>query len=339
MYNEINVQFSIKNVRYSIFSMSEKKFASVADAVAKKASFIKLAKGVYAYTTEGDPNSGVVIGDKYVMVIEAQATPVMAQDLIACIRSVTDLPIKYVFLSHYHAVRVMGASAYNASEIVCSTKTFEMIHERGEQDFASEVGRFPRLFRAVESIPSLTYPSITFSDKMTIDLGNKTVECMVLGEGHTRGDAVVWLADDKIMFSGDLVEYGATPYCGDAQLANWSGTLDNIAALQPQKLVPGRGEALDNAEQVAEALDQTRDFTTTLLNCAKQAHANNCDLAETYRQTYAALKPRFGDFVIFEHCLPFNVTRAFDEAQGITHPRIWTAERDTEMWHSLQAAL
>ena len=88
--------------------MSEKRFASHADVEEKTVSFDKLSDHAYAYTAQGDPNTGIVVGDDAVMVIDTQATPVMAQDVIRRIREVTDKPIKYVVLSHYHAVRVLG---------------------------------------------------------------------------------------------------------------------------------------------------------------------------------------------------------------------------------------
>jgi glyoxylase-like metal-dependent hydrolase (beta-lactamase superfamily II) len=109
----------------------DKKFASQADLAEKKISFVQLGAGAYAYTAEGDPNTGIVIGDDSVMVIDTQSTPVMAQDVIRRIREVTDKPIKYVVMSHYHAVRVLGASAYGASEIIASEDTRDLIVERG----------------------------------------------------------------------------------------------------------------------------------------------------------------------------------------------------------------
>jgi glyoxylase-like metal-dependent hydrolase (beta-lactamase superfamily II) len=107
--------------------MSEKKFASQADLDEKKVSFDKLSDHAYAYTAEGDPNTGVVVGDNAVMVIDTQATPVMAQDVIRRIREVTDKPIRYVVLSHYHAVRVLGAAAYQADHVIASRDTYELI--------------------------------------------------------------------------------------------------------------------------------------------------------------------------------------------------------------------
>jgi glyoxylase-like metal-dependent hydrolase (beta-lactamase superfamily II) len=315
-----------------------KAFASQADLEEKTVTFSKLSDHAYAYTAEGDPNSGIVIGDDAVMVIDTQATPAMAQDVIRRIREVTSKPIRYVVLSHYHAVRVLGASAYRPEHIIASQDTLDMIRERGEQDKASEIGRFPRLFRNVESVPpGLTWPTLTFSGKMTLWLGKLEVQLIQLGRGHTKGDTVVWLPQDKVLFSGDLVEFDATPYAGDAYFQDWPKTLDNIAALKPEKLVPGRGAALTNAAEVAKGLEGTRAFVSELYASVKAGAASGKELRAVYKDTYDRLKPKYGQWVIFDHCMPFDVTRAYDEATKFPDPRIWTAERDIEMWKALEA--
>ena len=316
--------------------MNQKKFASQSDLEEKQVSFDKLSDHAYAYTAEGDPNTGIVVGDDAAMVIDTQATPVMAQDVIRRIRAVTQVPIKYVVLSHYHAVRVLGASAYKPEHIIASRDTYELIVERGEADMKSEIERFPRLFQAVESVPGLTWPTLVFEKRLTLWLGKLQVEIMQLGRGHTKGDTVVWLPQEKILFSGDLVEYGATPYTGDAYLSEWPATLDAIAALKPEKLVPGRGASLMNPKDVRAGLDGTRAFITEMFGAVKRAAAGGKDLRTTYKETYAALKPKFGGWVIFDHCLPFDVSRAYDEATKYRDPRIWTAQRDKEMWEALE---
>ena len=315
-----------------------KAFASQADLEEKTVSFTKLSEHAYAYTAEGDPNSGIVIGDDAVMVIDTQATPAMAQDVIRRIREVTDKPIKYVVLSHYHAVRVLGASAYTPEHVIASEDTLSLIKERGEQDKASEIGRFPRLFRNVESVPpGLTWPTITFTGRMTLWLGKLEVQLIQLGRDHTKGDTVVWLPQDKVLFSGDLVEFDATPYAGDAYFQDWPKTLDNIAALKPEALVPGRGAALQGAADVARGLEGTRAFVSELYASVKAGAAAGKDLRNVYKDTFDKLKPKYGQWVIFDHCMPFDVTRAYDEATQYPDPRIWTAERDIEMWKSLEA--
>ncbi len=314
-----------------------KTFASQADLEVKKVSFDKLSDNAYAYTAEGDPNTGIIIGDDAVMVIDTQATPVMAADVIRRIREVTDKPIKYVVLSHYHAVRVLGASAYKPEQIIASQDTYDLIVERGEQDKASEIGRFPRLFNAVESVPpGMTWPTMTFTGKMTIWLGKLEVQLLQLGRGHTKGDTVAWLPQQKIMFSGDLVEFGATPYAGDAYFKDWPTTLDAIAALKPEKLVPGRGAALQTPAQVARGLTETCAFVSDVYSSVQAGAQAGKDLNTVYNDTMNRLRPTYGQWVIFDHCMPFDVTRAYDEATKYTDPRIWTAERDIEMWKALE---
>ena len=314
----------------------EKKFASQADLEEKKISFTRLAECAYAYTAEGDPNTGIVIGDDSVMVIDTQATPVMAQDVIRRIRAVTDKPIKYVVMSHYHAVRVLGASAYGAEQVIASQGTHDLIVERGEADMRSEIERFPRLFRAVESIPGLTWPTIMFKEEMTLWMGKLEVRIMHLGRGHTKGDTVVWLPREKVLFSGDLVEYGATPYTGDAYLREWPATLDRLRALGPEKLVPGRGDALVTPDQVEAGLQGTKSFVTEMFAAVRDGANAGKSLKEVYRNTYQKLRPDFGHWVIFDHCMPFDVSRAYDEATQYPDPRIWTAQRDKDMWQALE---
>ena len=315
-------------------------FASKGDLSPKKVSFTRLSANAFAYTAEGDPNSGVVIGDDSVLVVDTTATPVMARELIARIRQVTDKPIRHVVLSHYHAVRVLGASAYKSEgceHIVASSGTYDLIAERGAQDMKSEIERFPRLFQAVESIPGLTWPNLVFEGEITLYLGKLEVNIMHLGPGHTRGDTVVFLPQQHILFSGDLVEYQAAAYTGDAHLQEWPTTLNELRSLKPEKLVPGRGPALETEDQVKLGLDYTQDFVTTLFACAKESVAAKRTLKETFQYTRSKMDPKFGRMFIYEHCLPFDVSRAYDEASGLKHPRIWTAQRDREMWEALQS--
>ena len=313
-----------------------KAFASQGDMTEKKISFDQVGEGLYAFTAEGDPNTGVIIGDESVMIVEAQATPRLARKVIDCVRGVTDKPISHLVLTHYHAVRVLGASAYGAPEIIMSDTARAQVVERGQEDWDSEFARFPRLFQGHEEIPGLTWPTMTFSDAMTVYLGNRRVDIMHLGRAHTAGDAVIWVPDQEVMFTGDIVEYHSACYCGDGHFADWGDTLDNIAAFEPASIAPGRGDALVGAAKVTEAIENTRDFVESTFRPAAKVAARGGSLKEAWDAVRAECDPKFADYAIYEHCLPFNVARAYDEARGIDTPRIWTAARDKEMWESLQ---
>ncbi|NOX74672.1 MAG: MBL fold metallo-hydrolase [Alphaproteobacteria bacterium] len=313
-----------------------KAFASQGDMTEKKITFLEVGEGLYAFTAEGDPNSGVIIGDDSVMIIEAQATPRLANKVIQKVREVTDKPISHVVLTHYHAVRVLGASAFGADQIIMGEAARAMVVERGQEDWDSEFQRFPRLFEGHESIPGLTYPTTTFSEDMTVYLGKRQINLMHLGRAHTAGDIVIHVPDQNVMFTGDIVEYKSACYCGDGHYNEWGGTLDNIAAFDVDAIAPGRGDALVGKEMVAAAIENTRDFVDTTYKAAARVAARGGSLKEAWDAVRQACDPKFGDYAIYEHCLPFNVARAYDEARGIETPRIWTAQRDLDMWADLQ---
>jgi glyoxylase-like metal-dependent hydrolase (beta-lactamase superfamily II) len=319
--------------------VSSRPFASSADFADKTETLEVLADGVYALTAEGDPNVGAIAGEDFVVAFEARATPVAAREWLARLREHTDKPIRYLVLSHYHAVRVLGASAFDADVIVAHENTRALIAERGKQDWESEFGRMPRLFKEPGSIPGLTWPTATFNDRMTIPLGRDRGDLVLqyCGRGHTEGDIVAWLPRQRVLFAGDLVEAQAALYTGDAFHSDWStGTLDAVAALGAEALVGGRGAVAHGRDAVEAAVDQTRGFLTRMLREVGAVHAAGGSLKDAFERTHAALEPQFGAWPIFEHCLPFNVQRLWDEYDGIARPRIWTPKRDREVWDALQ---
>jgi glyoxylase-like metal-dependent hydrolase (beta-lactamase superfamily II) len=316
--------------------MTAKGFASTEDTAERKVSFDQIGPGLYAYTAEGDPNSGIIVGDDGVLVVDAQPTPAMAGELIARVAKVTDKPIKYVLLTHYHASRTMGASAYKEAAILASDTTRGLLAERGKADIESEIARFPRLFGAAETIPGLTWPTLTFPDELSVWLGRREVRIMHIGRGHTAGDVIAVVPDAGVVFAGDLVEFKSACYCGDAHFTDWPTTLDHLAEMQAVALVPGRGAALTTPEMVAEGIALTSDFIATLYGSVSESVAKGRSLKDAFDFVRLAMDPKFKTFGLYEHRLPFNVVRAYDEARGIEWPVIWTAERDREMWAALQ---
>jgi glyoxylase-like metal-dependent hydrolase (beta-lactamase superfamily II) len=320
--------------------MTTKPFASSADLADKEQTLEVLADGVYALTAEGDPNVGAIEGEDFIVCFEAMATPAAAAQWLARLRGHTAKPVRYLVLSHYHAVRVLGASAFDADVIVAHDNTRQLIAERGAQDWASEYGRMPRLFRDPDSIPGLTWPTATFSDRFTIQLGGDRGELVLshCGRGHTEGDIVAWLPRQKILFAGDLVEAQAALYTGDAFHREWATTtLDRVAGYGAAALVGGRGAVVHGHSAVTAAIAQSRDFLGTMLREVGAVHDRGGSRKEAFEAAYAALQPGYGGWPIFEHCMPFNVSRLWDELSGVERPVIWTAERDREVWAELQS--
>ena len=128
--------------------------ADLADLAEKKTSFIKPSANEYAVTSEGDPNTGAIVGDDEVRLIDAQATPKMAREVIKPAHKVTGKPIKHVLLSHYHAGHARRASAYKAEQVISSQASLDLVPARGKQDMTGGPGRFPRLFAVPSQSPA-----------------------------------------------------------------------------------------------------------------------------------------------------------------------------------------
>ncbi|WP_076420291.1 MBL fold metallo-hydrolase [Colwellia sp. UCD-KL20] len=319
--------------------MASKPFASSADLGVKTETLEVLADGVYALTAEGDPNVGAIEAEDFIIAFEARATPKAANDWLEMLRKHTNKPVKYLVLSHYHAVRVLGASAFGAESIIAHDNTKVLIDERGEQDWASEFGRMPRLFREPEGIPGLTQVDMTFNDKLEIPLGGDRGSLVLeyCGRGHTAGDIVAWLPKQKILFAGDLVEAAAALYTGDAFHFDWAKeTLNKVKSYRAETLVGGRGAVAHGVEKVDAAIEQTRGFLNGMIEKVTEVHKRGGTVKEAFEETRDLLAPKFGMWPIFEHCLPFDVQRLWDECDGIDWPRIWTDERDQEVWNKLQ---
>lgn len=319
--------------------MTGKAFASSADLGEKTQTLEVLGDGVYALTAEGDPNVGAIEGDDFVVAFEALATPVAATDWLTKLREYTDKPVKYLVLSHYHAVRVLGASAFDAEVIIAHDNTRKLITERGKRDWESEYGRMPRLFKEPESIPGLTWPDVTFTDSLTIPLGADRGDLVLqyCGRGHTAGDVAAWIPKQKILFAGDLVEAQAALYTGDAFHTDWSsGILDRVKAFGAEQLIGGRGGVARGREGVDAAVEQTRGFLTTMLNEVGAVHRRGGTLAEAFEATHTALAPQFGHGPIFEHCLPFDVQRVGTNSTASTGPASGHPNATGEVWDQLQ---
>ncbi|MEP3049331.1 MAG: MBL fold metallo-hydrolase [Roseibium sp.] len=290
-----------------------------------------LGSGCYAYSADGCSNTGFVVGERGVLVIDGQATPVLAAKTLEKIREITDKPIKLVILTHYHADSSYGASAFEPGEIIASDLTHRMIETRGRDELRFARNRFPNIYSSVSSSEKLSLPSMTIASSMSVDLGNRLVRLMHLGRGHTMGDLLVWVPDGGVIYAGDMVQTKASPYCGDAHLADWPRALDRIAAFRPNALMPGRGASVLGGPAVATAIETTREFVTALRDSAAACVEGNLSLKDTYLAVRDSLAPQFGSLDDFESHLKFNVARAYDEALGLDQPQMWTYERCADL--------
>ena len=170
---------------------------------------------------------------------------------------------------------------------------------------------------------------------MSFWFGGREVRLVAAGRGHTAGDSYCWLPADRVVFTGDLLEQRATPYTGEGFLTDWITRLDEIEALKAVVAMPGRGAALMGESAVQASIAEMRGFLTALRRTIGASIEAGRDLAATYHQAVEDLRPAYGEWAIFGHALPFDVSRAYDELRGIDEPVPWTAERDQELWKLL----
>jgi len=302
----------------------------------RKVSFREIGRDCYAFRVEGGSNTGVVIGENSVLVVDAQPTANGAEAVLAEIGKVTDKPVKHVVLTHYHADTSLGAAAFEPGEIITSDLTRRMIEERGQADRSTSLSRAPQLFGGAKRLPAQIRPTMSFASSMSVNLGRREVRLMHLGRGHTMGDVVVWVPDAGVLFAGDLVANKAACYCGDAHLSDWPRALGRIAAFRPNALMPARGKALVGAERVEEIIAANAEFLALLRDTAATCVHNGKGLKGTYAAVKEVMDPAYGSFADYERNLPFSVARAYDEAQGLDIPQIWTSERDQDLADALR---
>jgi glyoxylase-like metal-dependent hydrolase (beta-lactamase superfamily II) len=300
-----------------------------------KERFEELGRNCYAYSSDGCSNTGVVVGERGVLIVDGQATPEHAERVLQKVRDITDKPVKQVVLTHFHADNTLGTQVFEPNEIIASDLTRRMMDTRGAEEIHVSRERFPTLFSGLPVDAGVNNPTMTIASSMTIDLGGLEVRLMHLGRGHTMGDLMVWVPESGVIFAGDLVQSSAAAYCGDAHLADWPRALDRVAAFRPTALMPGRGRSALGASAVATAVENTREFIITLRDSAEACVEQSLGLKDTFNAVQDALAPRFGSKSDFAENLPFNVARAYDEALGLDQPQIWTRER----WADLQDAL
>ncbi len=292
----------------------------------------EIAPGVIVRDAGGDPNVAAIVGREGIVAIDALATPSAARPWLEELREFSDLPIRLLILTHYHAVRVLGASAFEPGEIVASRETARLIDEQGAADWETEFRRFPGLTPEPELVPGLTLPTLVFDQRLSIDLGDRELVVEHAGRGHTGGDTVAWLPAERILFAGDLVEDQAALYMGEAYVEEWrTTTLDAVASYGAETIVPGRGAAVRGGD-VERVIGETRGFLDDIHAAVVAAEAS--DLPDCVRAVHEELAPTYGEWTIFEHCLPFNVKRVRDELAGLS-PLVWTAAADEELKREL----
>lgn len=227
-------------------------------------------------------NAGFVVGEAGVLVVDALGSPALAQELLAEIRRVTPLPVRYVVVTHYHADHIYGLQVFRAAGATV------LAHAQGREYLNSDTARqrleasrrdiAPWIDARTELVPADRW----LSEHVTrLDLGALTVEVRHTGPAHTAEDLVVWVPQRGALFAGDLFFAGRIPFVGQADSRRWITALDGLLALRPRVVVPGHGSV---STDPAADIVLTRDYLAHLRRTMGEAARNLEPFDEAYAQ-------------------------------------------------------
>jgi glyoxylase-like metal-dependent hydrolase (beta-lactamase superfamily II) len=222
-------------------------------------------------------NNGWIIFEDYVLVIDANF-PAGAQLMISKIRAITNKPIRFAFDTHHHGDHAYGNQVFvdNGGVPVAHAGVLEEMRrlEPGRWNEAAKG-------RADVRVSHLKPPSVLFTHDLLFDDGKHRVELMHLGVAHTRGDAVAWLPNEKILFTGDVCVNGPYNFVGDGDVGKWIATLEAARKLGAKTVCTGHG-----ARSVGSVLDDQQAFFKALQDQVG-AHLANADPHQSQAQIEA----------------------------------------------------
>ncbi|SEQ70064.1 cyclase [Lentzea xinjiangensis] len=284
---------------------------------------VEVAAGVHAYIQPDGSwminNTGVVTGsDDTLLLVDTTSTEARNRALFASVATVSDADPRYVINTHHHGDHTYGNWLVPASTtIIGHDACREEVLTAGL--LASQVLAGPD-YGHIEVRP----PSLTYTSSLTLHLGTRVVELHHPGPAHTRGDTVVWLPAERVLFTGDLVFAGGQPFLAEGSINGYLSSLEFLRSFGASVVVPGHGPLL-RGEEITRVLDDLVAYTTYLTDLATSGHAAGKTPMEVVRE---AGESRFSAWQESER-LVGNLHRAYHELDGkplserLELPKVW----------------
>lgn len=285
------------------------------------------ASGMAARENQGFmSNAGFVATPKGVVVFDALATPALAEAMLVAIRSLTKQPVRRVIVSHYHADHVYGLQVFKEAGAEIWARV------EGQQYLSSDLARerlvqrrrdlSPWVNDATRLISADRWLSFKDDQPLRFELGGMHFELLNGGDSHTPGDLMLSVADEGVLFAGDLFFTGRLPFVVDGNTRQWLGALGRVARSGARVVIPGHGPA---SSAVARDLRVTRDYLEFLRARMGQA----VDELQTFEEAYAGTDwSRFKDLPTFDLANRRNAHTVYLEMQtemlgvpGVASPR------------------
>ncbi len=251
----------------------------------------ELANGVFARLHEGRTNSGIIIGDNSVMVIDSLQAPSAARSLIEDVRYITNKSIKYVVNTHSHWDHAWGNEEFPDAHIIGHVNCYsELIDVEWNKNWRDEVARMNNPWSDEAHIINITPPNLTFDNQMQIYFGGRVISFYYFGRAHTSGDIFTYLPTEQIAFTGDVADHKGVPFLADCYPEEWVDTDDKLLTLPIDRFMAGHGPIGGY-----QSLVESRDFIDQLINNVKVAIKDGKDQTEVTSSVKKALESQFGD--------------------------------------------
>jgi cyclase len=233
----------------------------------------QLIPGYYVFSSTSF-NSGVIATNEGVVVLDALSSETIARQEREAIASVIKQPVRFLVSSTFHNNYTWGNVAY--------PDVIKIGHENYRADLMAQMQRD----RAAPENQKARLPQVTYRDRLTIHLGGKEIQILYLGRGHTRGDSILFVLQDRIAYVSELFFSDQFLYINDGYGLSWLKTLDAIEALPADILVPGHGPIPQDPQETREALHRFRQILVDLRDAMQQEIARGA----TEDQAAAAIK-------------------------------------------------
>lgn len=247
-------------------------------------------------------NAGFVVGDDHVVLIDTCATERRTRALLDAVAAVTDAPVRVVVNTHHHGDHTHGNYLCTDATIVGHRRCREEVERMGIMTLDSIWGEVD--WGGLE----LRAPDLTFDDRIDLTVGELTLEVRAFGApAHTTNDVIVWVPERRVLYTGDLVFHGGTPFVVMGSISGSLASLDWLRSFEPDVIVPGHGPACG-----VEALDGIEDYLRFVADLAERGRADG--IAPLALAGATDLGP-FAALTDSER-LVANLHRAYAEAEG-----------------------
>lgn len=225
---------------------------------------MKVTDRVYCRIGEhGTSNNGWILGDEYCLVVDTAAFPDETREDITRIQETTDKAIKFLINTHFHPDHTFGNMYF--SDIIGHAFCYEKLKEMIPL-YMEDVKKEPQNEKRLQQV-QFRLPTLTFRGRITIHAEPDTI--VAHKGGHTLGSAVVYIPEEQVLFSGDLLFAGYHPYMGDADLPQWIAALQSLLTLEIKFIIPGHGELCD-LKEIVRHITYLETFLDTLKDLKKK---------------------------------------------------------------------